>query len=108
MDLFFFKSLINKAKHENWPPLQYNGRIISDPCDKANLFNMCFESQTQLKDHGDDGPHLDPPKNLLNIIQLNTEEITAILKRLENGKACGLDRTNYRVLKATAETISKP
>ena len=103
-----FKSLINKSKHENLPPLNSNGRIVNDPCDKANLFNTYFESQTQLNDHGKEVPHLDPPTNLLNTIQLNTEEITAILKSLETGKACGPDCINDRILKATAETITHP
>ena len=102
------KSLINKSKHENLPPLNSNGRIINDPCDKANLFNAYFESQTQLNDHGKEVPHLDPLTNLLNTIQLNTEEITAILKSLETGKACGPDCINNRVLKATAKTITRP
>ena len=52
--------------------------------------------------------HLDPPTKLLNTIQLNTEEITAILKSLEIGKACDPDFINNRVLKATAETIPRP
>ena len=51
---------------------------------------------------------LPPPTNLLNTIQLNTEEITAILKSLETGKACGPDCINDRILKATAETITRP
>ena len=103
-----FKSLINKSKHENLPPLNSNGRIVNDPCDKANLFNTYFESQTQLNDHGKEVPHLDPPTNLLNTLQLNTEEITAILKSLETGKACAPDCMNDRILKATAETITHP
>ena len=90
------------------PPLNSNGRIINDPCDKANLFNTYFKSQTQLNDHGKEVPHLDPPTNLLNTIQLNTEEITAIFKNLETGKACGPDCINNRILKATAETITRP
>ena len=49
-----------------------------------------------------------PPTNLLNTIQLNTEEITAILKSLETGKACGPYCINNRILKATAETITHP
>ena len=53
-------------------------------------------------------PHLDPPTNLSNIIHLNTEDITAILKSLGIGKAYGPDCINYRILKATAKTISKP
>ena len=102
------KSLINKSKHENLPPLNSNGRIINDPCDKANLFNAYFESQTQLNDHGKEVPHLDPPTNLLNTIQLNMEEMTAIWKSLETGKACGPDCINNIILKATAETITRP
>ena len=90
------------------PSLNYNGRIINDPSDKANIFNMYFESQTQLNDHGKEVPHLDPPTNLLNIIQLNTEEMTAILKSLEIGKACGPDCINNQILQATAENISRP
>ena len=58
-----FKSLINKSKHENLPPLNSNGRIINDLCDKANLFNAYFESQTQLNDHCKEVPQLDPPTN---------------------------------------------
>ena len=69
---------------------------------------MYFESQTQLNYHGIEVPHLDPPTVLLNTMLLNTEEITAILKSLETGKACGVDCINNRVLKATAETITRP
>ena len=53
-------------------------------------------------------PHLDLPTKLLNTIQLNTEEITTILKSLGIGKACGPDCINNRDLKATAETITRP
>ena len=55
--------------------IRKNCRIITGPCDIANVYNMHFKSQTQLKDHGKGVPNLDPPTNLLNIIQLNTEEI---------------------------------
>ena len=36
------------------------------------------------------------------------QAITAILKSLETGKACGPDCINNRILKATAETITRP
>ena len=53
-------------------------------------------------------PHLDPPTNEQNIIQLNIEEITTILKSLLIGKACDPDCINNRILKAIAETITHP
>ena len=87
------------------PPLNYNGRVINAPCDKANIFNMYLESQTQLNVHGKEAPHLDPPTNLLNITQLIKEEITANLKSLEIGKACDPGYINNRIHQATAENI---
>ncbi|MCG7881047.1 MAG: hypothetical protein JAY96_05605 [Candidatus Thiodiazotropha endolucinida] len=103
-----FKSLINKSKLNTIPPINYNGRVINLPCDKANLFNNFFESQTQLDDDGREVPHLDLPLHTLNTIHLTVEEVRGILKTLIIGKACGPDCINNRILKATAESISEP
>ena len=103
------KSLINKSKHENLPPLNSNGRIINDPCDKANLFNTYFESQTQLNDHGKEVPHLDPPPHkFTNYYSTEHRRNNCYLEKSWNWEGLWPWCINNRVLKATAETIARP
>lgn len=49
-----FKTFIGKDKHESIPPLNYNGQIINNANEKADLFNTYFHSQAQLDDQNID------------------------------------------------------
>ena len=79
---------------------------MNDPTEKANVFNKCFQLQSQL-DNNKPVPNLPHFATLLSSIIVQTEEVYIILKALDTGKACGPDQISNRVLKEVAEAISK-
>ena len=88
------------------PPLSHNDKVINDPNEKADLFNMFFQSQSQLYDTNIIVPTLPAPTVTIDFIHLETQEIYSILKTLHVGKACGPDMINNRILREIADSVS--
>ena len=93
---------LGKDAKESIPPLSHNDKVINDPNEKADLFNICFQSQSQLDDTDTNVPTLPA----MNSIHLETQEIHSILKILQVGKACGPDLINNRILREIADSVS--
>ena len=104
----FFKMCLGKDAKESTPPLSHNDKVINDPNEKADLFNMFFQSQSQLDDTNIIVPTLPAPTVTIDSIHLETQEIYSILKTLHVGKACGPDHDmiNNRILREIADSVS--
>ena len=87
---------------EDIPPPIQNGQPINDPNDKANVFNLYFQSQTELDDSNIPVPELPQSNYSLFSIELTIEEVRSTLKSLVIGKACGPDQINNRILRELA------
>ena len=103
-----FKILIRKDKTDPIPALVHNGFSVTDPSEKANIFNDYFQLQTILDESNKPVPPLSQPVCNLPFISVETEEVQAILKSLTVGKACGPDNISNIVLKNVADVISYP
>ena len=71
------------------PPLEFNGSVITDERDKANVLNNYFESQTFLNDQDavlQDLPRSSVESQLQSIV-ITTSKVELVLETLSNGKA---------------------
>ena len=87
-----FKILIRKDKTDPIPALIHNGFSVTDPSEKANIFNDYFQLQTILDESDKTVPPLSQPVCNHSFISVETEEVRAILKSLTVGKACGPEK----------------
>ena len=99
-----FKMCIGKDTKDGITPLNYNNQVI--PNDKADIFNLFFQPQSQLDDSNKDVRILAAHINCIDSIHTETEEVHNILKTLQVGKACGPDLINNRILREIAESVS--
>ena len=99
---------LGKDAQESIPPLSHNDKVhvINDPNEKADLFNMFFQSQSQLDDTNIIVPILSSPTVTIDSIHLKTKEMYSILKTLQVGKACGPDMINNGILREIADSVS--
>ncbi|MCG8113710.1 MAG: reverse transcriptase domain-containing protein [Candidatus Thiodiazotropha taylori] len=103
-----FKKLTGKDKTDPIPSLNYQGEFITDQTEKANIFNVYFQSQSTIEDDNKPIPHLAQPTNTISSINVQQEEVCSILKSLPTGKACGPDQINNKILKECAQQLSGP
>ncbi|MCG8096842.1 MAG: hypothetical protein JAZ17_25000 [Candidatus Thiodiazotropha endolucinida] len=103
-----FKTLTGKTKTEPIPPLNHQGELVSEPTEKATIFNNYFQSQSTVDDDNKPIPNLAPPVNTLSSITIQQDDVFSVLKSLPTGKACGPDQVNNRVLKECAQQLSAP
>ena len=88
--------------------MSFNGNSVTDPAEKANIFNKYFQSKSFQDDLDKPVPTLPEPTHTLSSIRLTCEEVCAVLKTLLTGKACGPDQINNSILKAVADALSSP
>ena len=95
------KTFIVPNSNSSIPPLEFNGRIYTVDCDKANAFYNYFQSQTLLDDSNAKLPDLPPPSyhSQLSHLMLKPIEVESILRTLNVDKASGPDDLNNRILK---------
>ena len=84
-----------------YPPLETNGQIYAEECDKANILNDFIKDQTLLDERNAEihDIHSYPVDSSLSNIVLTSEEVESVLKSLPVGKAVGPDGISNRVLK---------
>ena len=79
-------------------------------CDKANILNTFFQSQTVLNEQNANLPDL-PDINRLNShlesIVLSGTEVESVLKSLAVGKASGPNGLSNRILRELSKELSK-
>ena len=95
-------------KQSTIPPICHNGQFFYDNCEKAELFNIFFQSQAYIDDSSTPVPMLDIPTTTLDRIEVNSEEVEDILKSLDTSKAVGPDGIHPRVLKESSSVLCKP
>ena len=90
------------------PPLETNGQIYAEECEKANILNDFFKDQTLLDERNAEIPdiHSYPVDSPLSNIVLTSDEVESVLKSLPVGKAVGPDGISNRVLKELSREIS--
>ena len=91
------------------PPLAHNGLIITDPTQKAQLFNDYFIEQTNLNDEHCNLPNDYPcTPHSLDKFSITEFEIFKILSKLDPSKATGPDGIGNKLLKESAISICEP
>jgi hypothetical protein len=103
---FYQKTRNSRAES---PPLNIDGEIVGDDKEKAEKFNEYFISMTRLNEEtAQKLPEIPDMEEALSNIQITYSTVKEILENLKEGKASGPDEISARVLKHTAETISRP
>ena len=100
-----------KCTKSSIPPLEFNNVIYTDECDKANILNSYFQSQTLLNELNAVLPNLpdtDRLKSHLDNIVFTKLEVESVLKTLVVGKASGPNGLSNRILRELASEVSAP
>ena len=102
------KYFIARNSKSSIPPLETNGQIYAEECEKANISNDFFKDQTLLDERNAEIPdiHSYPVDSPLSNIVLTSDEVESVLKSLPVGKAVGPDWISNRVLKELSREIS--
>ena len=91
--------------------MEVNNDIYTDECDKANILNTFFQSQTVLNEQNAILPDL-PDTNRLNShldsIVFTRLEVESVLKSLPLGKASGPNGLSNRILRELSSELSTP
>ena len=105
------KTFIIPITKSSIPPLEVNNNIYTAECDKANILNTFFESQTVLNEQNATLPDL-PDINRLNShlesIVHTRIEVESALKSLAVGKASGPNGLSNRILRELSKELSIP
>ena len=86
------KQLLNLGQSSNnIPTLTMNQGIAQTDCQKAELLNTYFISQTKVNDLNKPLPNIAPAQHILESITIYTQDILDVLRHLDVNKACGPD-----------------
>ena len=104
------KQILNLVKTStNIPKLIFNDEIAEDDCQKSNMLNNYFASQSHIND---DNKTLPAPTKIqheeLAHIDVTHQNLIDVLSNLNITKACRPDLISPRLLKEGASVISKP
>ena len=105
------KTFILPSVKTSIPPFEVNNGIIIDECDKANILNNFFQSQTFLNEQNAVLPDLPVPASLnsqLNTILCSQLEVESALNTLTIGKASGPNGLSNRILRELSNELSIP
>ena len=104
------KSFIVPNSKSSIPPLEFNGSVITDERDKANVLNNYFQSQTFLNDQEAVLPDLprSSVESQLQSIVITPSEVELVLETLSIGKASGPNGLNNRIIRALSHELSYP
>ena len=104
------KSVISPGSKHSLPPLDHNGKSITDDTDKTKILNNFFRDQTLINDDGVVLPDVNPynVQSQLNSLEITPEEVQTVLKSLPVGKAAGPDGISNRVLRELSNELSNP
>ena len=104
------KILLNNKKILLIPTSFHENRFITDPKEKAELFNSFFSNQCSLLKTCSKLPNnlRYVTDNRLRTINFTTDNIEKIIGSLNPNKAQGHDNISIRTLKICANTICKP
>ena len=100
----FIKSL--KRDSSGIAPLRDQGKLHSDPADKANILNNQYQSQFTEEDKTNIPQPEGEPSPTMPDINVTTEGIRKLLQKLNVNKATGPDMIPARILKELSEEIA--
>ena len=104
-----FNRLTNNKKITNIPPLDENGKMISNFQEKASLFNKYFATQcTPLNYEVALPPLIYKTEARLNNIEISTSQIISLINKLNTKKSNGPDEISSHMLKLCAIEIAIP
>ena len=104
------KTFIVPNSKSSIPPLEFNGNVITDERDKANVLNNYFQSQTLLNDQDAVLPDLprSSVESQLQSIVVTPSEVELVLETLSIGKASGPNGLNNRIIRTLSHELSYP
>ena len=87
-------------------PLRDQGKLHSDPVDKANILDMQYQAQFTDEDKSEiPQPEGEPSPTMLDI-HVNTDGVLKLLQKLNVNKASGPDMIPARLLKELSKEIA--
>lgn len=107
------KNVTNGGKCSGIPPLLANNDVISNPSEKAIIFNTQFAKKASIEGPDDPVPNVTTRENTTDLSEIHTNylEIGPIIKDLKNASfsPCGLPATYIKALfGALGAYITKP
>ena len=87
-------------------PLRDQGKLHSDPVDKANILNRQYQSQFTDEDKSEMSQPEGEPSTTMPDIHVTTEGVLKLLQKLNVNKASGPDMIPARLLKKTIKRDS--
>jgi hypothetical protein len=100
-----FWSYIKSLKKDSCgvSPLKHNGKLYSEPNDKANILNRQYESMFTREDKSSIQQPDGEPVPTMPDIDVTTKGVATLLRKLNPQKATGPDMISARILKETAD-----
>ena len=103
------KFILNNKKIPNIPPLNKNGKIISNFEKKAELVNLHFASQCTPINNSSVLPPLEHKTNgPLSSVIIKEDDIYLLLKHLSPEKAHTWDNISIRMIQLCGKSIAEP
>ena len=89
------------------PPIFYNGKVISDFKEKADLFNSFFASQWTPVSNSSVLPDISFRTNArLNSFSITEKDILAIIKSLDPNNSHGWNNISIKIIKISGESLT--
>ena len=103
------KKLMGTSKFSNIPPILDNDTFITDPTDKATLFNTFFAKQCTVVPTSSTLPTdgATPPFSI-NTINISEEKILDLIQGLNANKSHGCDNISIKMIKICDTSLVKP
>ena len=83
-----------------------NHKVTDTDCQKAELLNTYFSSQTKVDDMNKPSSNIKPAQHTLESIRISTQDILDVLRHLDVSKACGSDLISPRLLREDADFLA--
>ena len=85
-----------------------NHEVSQTDCQKAELLNTYFSSQTKVNDLNKPLPNIAPAQHTLESITIYTQDILDVLRHLDVNKACSPDLISPWLLREGADFLACP
>ena len=101
--------LLYNKKIPTIPPLLVDGKLVSDFCKKANIFNNFFTSICTPIDNTSCLPSFSyRAGSRIKSFHVTENDILAIIKTLDPNKAHGCDNISIRMIKICSQSLTLP
>ena len=101
--------LLYNKKIPTIPPLLVDGKLVSDFCKKANIFNKLFASICTPIDNTSCLPSFSyRTGSRIKSFHVTENDILAIMKTLDPNKAYGCDNISIKMMKICSQSLTLP